>query len=121
MPKKKILIVDDEPHFITTVKDRLVMMGYEVATASNGKEAIEKVQGSPDLILLDIHMPEMDGIEVASKLKNSDKTRSIPIIMVTAKSQMEDVTKATDAGAVDYIVKPFSPQVLLEKIRKVLK
>lgn len=121
MPKKKILIVDDEPHFITTLKDRLIVMGYEVDTAENGKEALEKAQGSPDLILLDILMPGLDGIEVAGKLKNSDKTSSIPIIMVTAKGQMEDVTKATDAGVDDYIVKPFSPQILLEKIRKVLK
>lgn len=119
--KKKILLVDDEPHFVTTVKDRLEMMGYEIVTASNGKEALEKVdKGVPDLILLDVQMPELDGLEVANRLKSSDKTKSIPIIMLTAKGQLNDVGKAVDIGVKDYIVKPFDPHTLAEKIKAVL-
>lgn len=117
---KKILLVDDEAELVEMIKMRLEASGYVVLTAYNGKQALEKVQEAPDLILLDILMPEMDGIEVAIKLKSSDKTKSIPIVMLTAKSQMEDLTKAADIGVTDYIVKPFDPQIMLKKIKNIL-
>jgi len=118
---KKILIVDDEPSIVMMVKSRLAANGFAVVTASNGAEGIEIVKKDrPDLIILDILMPEMDGIETLTKLKASDETKDIPVIMFTAKGQTGDVEKAQEVGACDYIVKPFSPPILLEKVKNAL-
>ncbi len=118
---KKILIVDDEPDIVKLVSLRLKLQGYEVATASGGVEGLQKAKDEPpDLILLDVKMPDMDGYQIMQKLKEDGRTRSIPIIMLTGQSNIEDVAKAVQSGAVDYIVKPFESIVLLEKIRKAL-
>ncbi|MFQ5951841.1 MAG: PleD family two-component system response regulator [Candidatus Omnitrophota bacterium] len=118
---ERILVVDDEPHTVKMVESRLRANGFDVITAQNGAEGLEKARAeSPDLILLDIIMPEMNGHETLSKLKESEETKSIPVIMFTSKGQVEDVEKASYAGAVDYIVKPFDPIALLNKIRKAL-
>lgn len=118
MATKKILLVDDEQHIVDVVKVRLEKEGYEVITANSGKECLEKTKTEkPTLILLDIIMPEMDGYEVLKKLKDDKETASIPVIMLTAKNDADDVVRSLiNGGAVDYIVKPFGSQELLHKI-----
>jgi DNA-binding response OmpR family regulator len=119
---KKILVVDDEPHTVKMVESRLKANGFDVITAGNGKEGLEKAQKEiPDLILLDILMPEMNGHETLSRLKESAETKNIPVIMFTSKGQVEDVERSSYAGAVDYIIKPFDPIAMLDKIKKVLE
>jgi len=122
MGEIKILIVDDNPDLTAVLKVRLEAFGYKVVTADNGHKCLEKVrEEKPDLILLDILMPSMDGFQTLKELKEDAKTKSIPVIMLTAKDQLSDVAKANDLGARDYIVKPFDYRVMLEKIKKVLK
>lgn len=118
----KILVVDDEPDIVTIIDKILKKSGYEVITANDGLECIDKVsREQPDLILLDNIMPNMDGLTVLSKLKASKKTEDIPVIMVTALADQEHITGAQKGGAVEYIIKPFDYTVLLEKIAQVLK
>lgn len=118
---KKILVVDDEPNIVRTVADRLKMRGYDVVTATDGEEGIEMALAEkPDLILLDIVMPKLDGNATLDRLRRLKETQGIPVFMLTARSQAEDVTRATSAGAVDYVVKPFDLVALLEKIETVL-
>ncbi|MBI2190812.1 MAG: response regulator [Planctomycetes bacterium] len=118
---KKILIIDDEPIIVRTLQDRLKFTGYEVFTAADGEEGLQKaVQQKPDLVLLDIMMPKLDGHQVLERMRQMEDTREIPVIMLTARSQMEDVIKATSGGSADYVVKPFDLVALLEKIDKVL-
>ncbi len=113
---KTILIVDDTPENID-VLDELLHDEYQIKAATSGKRAIKIAQTTkPDIILLDIMMPEMDGYEVCRQLKADEKTASIPIIFVTAKSEDEDETKGLELGAVDYITKPFSPSIVLARI-----
>ncbi|MFQ5951840.1 MAG: response regulator [Candidatus Omnitrophota bacterium] len=118
----KILIIDDEPSVVKMVEFRLKKDGFDVITAQNGAEGLEKAKAeSPDIILLDILMPEMDGHETLLRLKDSAETRSIPVIMLTAKGQIEDIERSSKEGAMDYISKPYDPVVLLSKIRKALE
>ena len=122
MAKKRILIVEDEQELVKALQVRLGAAGYEVIVAYDGKEGLEKAQeGKPDLILLDILMPQMDGFETLEKLKQDSQTKAIPVIILTAKSQFEDVTKTTNLGAEDYIVKPFDYIAMLGKIKRVLR
>ncbi len=117
----KILLVDDEPNFVKTVEFFLKANNYEVTVAVNGREALEKVgETKPDLILLDVMMPEMSGIDVCQQLKSDEEKQSIPILMVTAKGQREDVMQAAEAGANSYIVKPFNLMDLVSKIQEML-
>ncbi|MGB2600260.1 MAG: response regulator [Candidatus Omnitrophota bacterium] len=119
---KKILVVDDEPHTVKMVESRLKANGFDVITAGSGREGLKKAQEkAPDLILLDILMPEMDGHETLSRLKESAETKNIPVIMFTSKGQVEDVERSSYAGAVDYIIKPFDPIAMLDKIKKALE
>ena len=121
MSKKRILLVDDELDFVETVEFFLSGSDYQVFVAKNGKEALEQVKmKKPDLVLLDVMMPEMDGLETCKNLKNDPTTNSIPIIMLTAKGRREDVVDATAAGANGYIVKPFNLSDLIQRIEKVL-
>ena len=118
---KKILVCDDEPYILMALTDAVEMEGYECVTAINGKEALQKARETlPDLILLDIMMPFMDGFEVCRELKADAATRDIPVIMLTAKSQQVDIQKGKDAGADDYITKPFRPSTLRKKFNEVL-
>ncbi len=118
----KILIVDDEPGILMIISKFLKHNGYEVITAQDGLECISKSESElPDLILLDMIMPNMDGQTALVKLGASDKTKDIPVIMVTALSDEKNITNAQKGGAVEYVVKPFDYTVLLEKIAKVLK
>ena len=118
---KKILVCDDEPYILMALTDAVEMEGYECVTAINGREALEKARETlPDLIMLDIMMPFMDGFEVCRELKADAATRDIPVIMLTAKSQQVDIQKGKDAGADDYITKPFRPSTLRKKFNEVL-
>jgi len=121
MARSRILLVDDEPDIVETVAFMLQTRNYSVSIASGGLEAIEKAKTEkPDLILLDIMMPDMDGYDVCMKLKTDKSTKDIPIVMLTAKGENEAVLKAHSIGADDYVVKPFSLPTLLGKLRKFL-
>jgi twitching motility two-component system response regulator PilH len=119
---KKVLVVDDEPSVVKMVVFRLKKEGLDVVIAQNGTEGLEKAKAeTPDLILLDVTMPGMSGHEVLVKLKESAETKSIPVIMFTAKGQVEDVERSSREGAVDYIAKPYDPVTLLGKVKKALE
>lgn len=120
MDKKKVLIIDDEPSILLVSKCRLEAGNYEVITASGGKEGIEKAfTFKPDLILLDIIMPELDGFEVCRRLKASEETKEIPVIIFLASSAEEYFTqKAAELGAAGYIEKPFESDYLLSIIKE---
>jgi DNA-binding response OmpR family regulator len=121
MNKKKILLVDDEAELVDVVKMRLEASDYEVVTAYDGQQALEKARGdSPDLIILDLMLPKMDGYMVCGLLKKDVRYNKIPIIMFTARAQEEDVVLGENLGADSYIIKPFEPEILLLKIKEVL-
>ncbi len=118
---RKILIIDNEPDLVRLVADRLRMQKYDVAGASDGVEGLKKaIAEKPNLILLDILMPGMDGHAVLRKLKSNEETDSIPVIMLTAKSRPEDVEMARKAGAEDFIAKPFDYTTLIAKIKRLI-
>ncbi len=118
----RVLCIEDEPDMIELLQLLLQRQGLEVTGARGGKEGLAMVEQSPpDLILLDIMMPEMDGWEVYNRLKQNPKSRHIPVIVVTARAQAsEKVTALREAGVDDYITKPFGPTQLLESIERVL-
>lgn len=119
---KKILIIDDLPENAFILQDRLEGEGYEVITAYNGKTGIEKAYSTlPDLILLDVMMPDTTGFEVCKILVNDPKTKHIPVILVTAKAGAEDTKEGFEAGAFDYIKKPFNRVELLARVNSALK
>ena len=119
---KKILIIDDLPENVFILQDRLVQEGYEVITSYDGNDGIQKAYSSmPDLILLDIMMPDISGFEVCKILVNDEKTKHIPIILVTAKVGAEDTKEGLEAGAFDYIKKPFNRVELLARVKSALK
>ncbi len=119
---KKILVIDDLPENVFLLQDRLESEGYEILTAYDGKSGINKaVNELPDLILLDVMMPEMNGIEVCNTLVNNPSTSNIPVILVTAKSGAEDMKEGLEAGAFDYIKKPFNKIELLARVHSALK
>lgn len=119
---KRILVIDDLPENVFMLQDRLEHEGYEVITAYDGKGGIEKAQTElPDLILLDVMMPGINGIEVCKTLVNDKRTSDIPIILVTAKTGAEDTKEGLDAGAYDYIKKPFNKIELFARVKSVLK
>jgi DNA-binding response OmpR family regulator len=118
---KRILAVDDERVTARLMEHHLTRAGYEVALAHDGAEALEKVrEGPPDLIILDVMMPKLDGFEVLRRLKDDPATESIPVIMLTAKSEADDALQGYDCGAQWYLGKPFDPDVLLSYVRNVL-
>jgi len=113
MPKK-ILVVDDEPHIVKMVESRLKANGYEVIIAYDGQEAVEKVKSDmPDLIVLDLLLPKIDGYMVFDMLKQEEKYKNIPIVMLTARAGYEDMKKGLEIGAIAYVTKPFKAEVLL--------
>lgn len=121
-PKSTILIVDDNPDILDVLTLTLRTDGYTITEAKNGREAVEKVKKAPpDLIILDYMMPEMNGHEVARALKNDILYRHIPIIMLTAKGEVLDKIKGIEAGADDYVVKPFEPLELLARVKMILR
>lgn len=118
----KILIVDDEADCVSIVQCRLEWCHYEVTTAANGKEGLEKAgKEKPDLILLDTSMPVMDGHEMLERLRKHPDLKDIPVIMVTALCEAEDITTASSYGIKDYFAKPFDFAELMEKIANALQ
>ncbi len=121
MSKGKILVVDDEIYIVHILDFSLGMEGYEVITALDGEQALEKVKAEkPDLIVLDIMMPKLDGYEVCKNIKSSAETQHIPVILLSAKGRNVDQKLGFDVGADDYITKPFSPRKLVERINQLL-
>jgi two-component system alkaline phosphatase synthesis response regulator PhoP len=118
MPKK-ILVVDDEPDILKIVSFRLGKAGYDIITAGDGKTALDLIRKErPDLILLDLRIPVVDGYEVARQVKTDEKLKSIPIIFLTASSVSTIEKKAKDFQAADSIIKPFDPEELFRKVKK---
>lgn len=122
MAQKKILIVDDEEDVLELVRYNLEKNGYAVVTAATGEEALEKVRTqTPDLIVLDLMLPGVDGFNVCKQLKGNPKTEHLPVIMLTAKGEEADIVTGLELGADDYVLKPFSPKVLIARIRRSLQ
>ena len=121
MAKGKILVVDDEIYIVHILDFSLGMEGYEVLTALDGEQALEKARAEhPDLIVLDIMMPKLDGYETCKMLKADEATRGIPVILLSAKGRNVDQKIGFEVGADDYITKPFSPRKLVERINAIL-
>lgn len=119
--KPKILVVDDEPEAVELVAFNLKAAGCEVITASDGAEALNKARRvQPNLVILDVMMPEIDGMEVCKLMRRDPATNSIPIIMLTAKASEVDRVLGLELGADDYVVKPFSPRELVLRVKKLL-
>ena len=118
---KKIVLAEDEPHIARLVVFKLEREGYEVVWADDGEKALESIKNHiPDLIILDIMMPVMDGYEVLRRVKEDEGLKAIPVIMLTAKGQERDIVRGFELGSEDYIIKPFRPAELVARIRKVL-
>ena len=116
-PKKRILVVDDTTDILIVVAKRLESWGYEALTASSGEEGLQIVEAQmPDLILLDVMMPKMKGRDVCARLKANPKTQHIPVIFLTALGLADHIKAGMDLGAEDYIVKPFEPRELQQRI-----
>lgn len=120
--KKRILVVDDEPDILELVRFNLEKEGFEVKTVQNGEEALRWVnRHAPDCIILDLMLPGMDGLEICRRIKGSEALQSIPILMLTAKAEETDMVIGLEVGADDYITKPFSPKVLVARVRAALR
>ena len=120
--RPKILVVDDEPEAVELVEFNLKQAGYDVVTAADGADALKKARASiPDLIVLDIMLPEMNGLEVCKLLRRDAATARVPIIMLTAKAAEIDRVLGLELGADDYITKPFSPRELVLRVKKMLQ
>jgi len=120
--KPRVLVVDDEENILRLMEAMLPPLGYEVAVARDGDEALRKVgEIQPDVILLDVMMPKMGGFEVARRLKENDETKTIPIVMVTALSEVKDRVKALEAGADDFLSKPIDKTELTARLNSLLK
>jgi len=122
MAREKILVVEDEEEIRELVGYNLVKHGYQAILAGSGEDGLKKIRTEvPDLLVLDLMLPGMDGLEVCRSLKRNPATQSIPIVMLTAKGEETDVVTGLELGADDYITKPFSPRVLLARIRTILR
>ncbi|MCF8146772.1 MAG: response regulator [Deltaproteobacteria bacterium] len=122
MPKERILVVDDEEDILELVRFNLLREGYDVRVADSGEKAVDLTRKDlPHLIILDLMLPGIDGLEVTRILKSNSETRQIPIVMLTAKGEEPDVVAGLELGADDYVTKPFSPRILLARVRAVLR
>ena len=120
--QKKILIVEDEQDILQLVKLYLEKEGFRTITATNGVEALKKVkEDNPHLIVLDLMLPELDGLEVCKRLRSAPETAMLPIIMLTAKAEESDTVIGLELGADDYVAKPFSPKALVARIKAMLR
>jgi two-component system, OmpR family, alkaline phosphatase synthesis response regulator PhoP len=116
--KKNVLIVDDEPHIVNLIKLSLNKDQYDVTGAYSGREALLHIDKNiPDLVVLDLMMPGVNGYELCKALRENPKTRKIPVLILSAKSQMNDKLHAIDVGADDYMTKPFDPMELVKRIK----
>lgn len=116
--RRRILVVDDEERMVRFIRMNLEHDGYQVAEALNGKQAIDKLRDTPDLILLDVMMPDIDGFEVLETIR---QVSTVPVIMLTAKGEEDDRVRGLELGADDYITKPFSPRELVSRVKAVLR
>jgi len=122
MSKERILVVDDEEDILELVRFHLAREGYQLTLAATGEEALKKAKHETfDLVVLDLMLPGLDGLEVAKALKADARTKSVPIVMLTAKGEDADVVSGLEIGADDYITKPFSPRVLTARVKAVLR
>ena len=122
MAKERILVVDDEEDILELVRFHLTREGYQLTLAATGEDALKKAKHETfDLIVLDLMLPGLDGLEVAKALKADARTKSVPIVMLTAKGEDADVVSGLEIGADDYITKPFSPRVLTARVKAVLR
>jgi DNA-binding response OmpR family regulator len=120
--KKKILVAEDEPDIRGLIAFSLRYAGYEVIEATDGQEAVEKAIGElPDLILLDVRMPKMNGYEACSSLKTRDSTQEIPVIFLSARGQEAEIKRGLELGAEEYILKPFAPDELYRRVGSILQ
>lgn len=121
MAKQKILIVEDEESLLKLESILLTSKGYDVRGVSNGREALEAIaEEKPDLVLLDIMLPEIDGFEVCQRIKEDPATKEIPVVMLTAKKSREDMARGEKVGADWYITKPFKSVMVIETIQRFL-
>jgi len=121
MAKKKILVVDDEPNIVKTVKSRLKANGYDVVTAYDGEEGLDKAyKEKPDLIILDLMLPKLHGHDVYKRLKADSEYKDTPIVMLTASGELSDIKTGMEIGADGYVTKPFKSEVLLGIIQGLL-
>ncbi len=121
MSENRILVVDDEPFILRSLTFILKKNGYEVDSATNGEEAIEAIlSGKPRLVFLDLMMPKKNGLEVCSEVRQHQQLNDVHIIMLTAKGQEQDREKGLEAGANEYLTKPFSPSKVLERVRELV-
>ena len=117
----KILVVDDEVYILHILDFSLGAEGFDVITATDGEEALAKAQREkPDLIVMDVMMPRLDGYETCRRLKNDPGTRDIPVLLLTARGREEDRKQGMESGADDYITKPFSPNKLISRVSDIL-
>ena len=122
MSRGKVLVIDDEEYIQHILNFSFGAEGYEVVTAADGEEGIRKAKSEkPDIIVLDIMMPKMDGYEACKRLKSDPSTKNIPVILLTAKGREVDRKLGSQAGADDYVVKPFSPGRLIERVEGMMK
>lgn len=122
MSKEKILVLDDEEDLLELVRFNLTKEGYDVICAATGEEGLNAAKENlPDLIILDLMLPGIDGLDVARALKNNESTKNIPIIMLTARGEEADIVTGLELGADDYITKPFSPRIMIARMRAVLR
>ena len=122
MAKERILVVDDEEDILELVRFHLTREGYQLTLAATGEEALKRAKHETfDLIVLDLMLPGLDGLEVAKALKADARTKGVPIVMLTAKGEDADVVSGLEIGADDYITKPFSPRVLTARVKAVLR
>ena len=119
--KAKVLIVDDEPNNVDFLEQALEDTGYQLITAANGQEALTKIQSErPDLILLDLNMPVMDGFTVLAKLKEDPDLRDTPVIIISSEQESKSVVKGIKQGAEDYLTKPVNAALLVKKVKEFL-
>jgi two-component system phosphate regulon response regulator PhoB len=120
--KEQVLVVDDEEDIVELLRYNLIKNGYRVTAVGSGEEGLTAArQAPPDLLLLDLMLPGVDGLDVCRELKGDSKTKAIPIIMLSAKGEEADIVLGLELGADDYLTKPFSPRVLLARIKSVLR
>ncbi len=120
--QRRLMLVDDDPNLILLVKDYLEFRGYQVTTAENGRDALEKLENEiPELIICDVMMPEMDGYTLVQHIRENPATEWVPVLFLSAKGQSQDRVKGLNTGADVYIVKPFEPEELVAQVESSLK
>ena len=120
-PKPLVLVADDDADILALVTFRLERGGYEVVAANDGEEALRfALERAPDLAVLDVMMPKLDGYEVTTRLRQNERTRRMPVILLTARVQEADIARGFEVGADDYVKKPFSPQELGARVQAIL-